>query len=216
MLAFALLPLTVYFIFLTVVQFRRRPTLFSGSVDFALLAWGLFGLATLGLGKFIIPIYVFSAWGLMTWFFWTCFYFTVTYSAAGLFRSRIVIYHVRREIVLPAMFDLARQIDPKAEWCGNVLSLHGLGLQWTVTGDPFGSHLLFTPTGYERGNPHIDILREKFAGLCRTLPVPPAGIRWLFPALAAGLAAVAAADIYCRFSDIIRTCGDYWLPFFAS
>lgn len=212
MLALALLPLTAYFAFLTLMQFRRCPTLISGEVDFSLLAWGLFGFVSLGAGKLLIPLYLFNAWGLFTWLFWLCFYFVATIYTAKCFRCQWVIYHVRRESVLPAMFDLARQIDPKAEWCGNVLSLHGLQIQWSIVGDSFGGHLSLKPTQPAAYNPYMEMLRGKFAGLCRSLSVSPQRIRWAFLLLTFACAAAAGWDLCRHFTEMLHIANDYWIP----
>jgi len=172
MLALALLPLVCYFAFLTKLHLRKTPTLLNGYLDFTLLAWGLFGLITLGPGRLLIPLYVFIAWDSFTWVFWFGFYFAATHILALQFRKRFIVYHCQRELVLPPFFTLARQIDPKTEWSGNVLSLHGLGVQWTVTSGRFGGHLLFVPTNPYANNPHRGMLEEKFANLCKTLEMP--------------------------------------------
>lgn len=187
MLAIALLPLVLYFVFLTCLYFWKTPTVLNGSLDFSLIAWGLFGFITLGPGRLIIPIYVFTAWGVLTWFFWVGFYFLVVVALSRQFRNRIVVYHCRRELVLPAFFTLARQIDPKTEWAGNVLSLHGLGVQWSVTTDRFGGHLLFVPTNPSVKNPHQEMLQEQLTTLCRTQETPKDRIRWFWSTLTFGL-----------------------------
>jgi hypothetical protein len=113
MFACALLPLVLYLAFLTRLHFRQTPTVLNGSLDFTLLAWGLFGLVSLGPGRLIIPLYVFTAWGIFTWIFWLGFYFVATLLLARPFRNRLVVYHCQRELVLPAFFTLTRQIDPR-------------------------------------------------------------------------------------------------------
>ena len=180
MLVLALLPLGFYLAFLTCLHFRQNPTLLNGSSDFSLLAWGLFGLITLGPGRLMIPIYVFSAWEEYTWFFWICFYYVITHSLAFLFAGRMIVYNSKREIVLPAFFSLARQIDPKTEWSGNVLSMHGLGLQWSVTNGQYGNYLLFIPTNPRQKHPQKEDVQKQFEHLCRTLKTPKQRTRWFW------------------------------------
>ena len=183
MLALALLPLVVYFAFLTWLHYRQTPTLLNGSLDFALLSWGLFGLITLGPGRLIIPLYVFAAWEGYTWIIWTAFYFVVTHFIASRLAHRFIVYNSRRELVLPAFFTLAKQIDPKADWSGNVLSLHGLRLQWSVINDRFGNYLLFVPTNPYHNNPHREKVQEQLKTLCRTLAIPKQKMRWFWSIL---------------------------------
>ena len=212
MFALALLPLVFYFAFLTRLHFRKTPTVLNGSFDFMLLTWGLFGLVSLGPGRLIIPMYVFTAWGIFTWLFWLGFYFVISLALARQFESRFVVYHCQRELVLPAFFTLARQIDPKAEWSGCVLSLHGLGIQWSVTSDRYGGHLLFVPTNPCLRNPHQEMLQEQLTNLCQTLVMPKRKIRWFWGILTFGLLCFVIGLFIRDFPILIHQFSDYWLP----
>ena len=211
MLPLALLPLVFYFAFLTRLHFRQTPTVLNGSLDFQLLAWGLFGLVSLGPGRLMIPLYVFTAWGIYTWIFWLCAYFVCVRILARLFKNRLVVYHCQRELVLPPFFTLAQQIDPKTEWSGNVLSLHGLGVQWSVIHDRLGGYLLFVPTNPYLKNPHQEMLQAHLTTLCRTLIMPKRGIRWFWGILTFSLLCLVIGLLLRDFSGIIHQLNDYWL-----
>jgi len=210
MLALALLPLVCYFAFLTRFHFRKTPTVLDGSRDFLLLAWGLFGLLSFGPGRLIIPLYVFTAWGVFTWIFWLGFYFVVSLLLAQLFKNRFIVYHCQRELVLPPLFTLARKIDPKAEWSGYVLSLHGLGVQWSVNSDRFGGYLLFIPTNPYTTNPHREMLREQLSNLCRTLVMPKSKIRWFLGILTFGLLCLVIGLLIRDFPAWAQQFSDHW------
>jgi len=212
MLALALLPLVLYFVFLTRLHFRKTPTVLNGSLDFALLAWGLFGLFTFGPGRLIIPLYVFTTWGAFTWIFWVGFYFVIVTAFARQFKNRLVVYHCQRELVLPAFFTLAQKIDPKTEWSGYVLSLHGLAVQWSVTSDRFGGHLLFIPTNPSAKNPHYEMLQVQLTNLCRTLVMPKNRTRWFWGILTFGLLCLTIGLLVKDFPIIVQQFGDHWLP----
>ena len=211
MLAFALLPLVSYCAFLTVLHFRKTPTVLNGEFDFILLAWGLFGLFSLGPGRLIIPLYVFAAWGVYSWLFWTGFYFVIVQILARQFKDRMIVYHGQRELLVPAFFSLARQIDPKTDWSGNVLSLHGLGVQWSVTHDRFGGHILFVPTNSHWKNPHCEMLQEQLTQLCRTLEMPNRAIRWFWGILTFDLLCLVIGLLLWDFPAVILRYSDYWL-----
>jgi len=209
MLALALLPLVCYFAFLTGLYFRQTPTVFNGSLDFALLAWGLFGLITFGPGRLIIPLYVFSAWGIYTWIFWFGFYFAITHFFALQFRNRLVIYHCQRELVLPAFFTLAKQMDAKAEWSGHVLSLHGLGIQWSVIGNR--GYLQFIPTNPNQKSSHQKMVQEQLENLCRTLIMPKSNARWFWGILTLGLSGFVIGYLIWDFPVLVQQFRDMWL-----
>jgi len=204
MFAVALLPLVCYFAFLTGLHYRKTPTVLNGSLDFTLLAWGLFGLISLGPGRLVIPLYVFAAWGVYTWLFWVGFYFLMTQALARQFKNRLVVYHCQREWVLPAFFILAQKIDPKTEWSGNVLSLHGLGVQWSVTSDRFGGHLLLLSTQPHGKNPHQEMLQEQLTNLCQTLEMPKRRIRWFWGILTFGLLCLVIGLFIRDFSVLLH------------
>jgi len=212
MLAVALVPLLLYVAFLTYLHFRKTPTVLNRSLDFSLLAWGLFGLVTLGPGRLMIPLYVFTAWGVFTWVFWIGFYFLVVVTLARQFRNHLVVYHCRRELVLPAFFTLTRQLDPKTEWGGNVLSLHGLGVQWFVTHDRFGGHLLFIPTNPTMNHPHREMLQEQLTTLCRTLVMPKSSLRWFLGVLSFVLLCLVVGLLLRDLPMMVQQWCDYWMP----
>lgn len=211
MLAFALFPLVLYFAFLAHLHFRRTPTVLNGSLDFTLLAWGVFGLVTFGPGRLIIPLYVFTAWGVFTGIFWVGFYFLVVVTLARQFKNRLVVYHCRRERVLPAFFTLARQMDPNTEWAGNVLSLHGLGIQWAVTSDRLGGHMLFVPTNPSIKNPHWEMLQDQLTMLCQAQVMPKSRLRWFWGILSLALLCLVVGLLIRDLPMLVEQFGDYWI-----
>ena len=211
MVALALLPLVFYFAFLTSLHFRQTPTVLNGSLDFMLLAWGLFGLITFGPGRLLIPIYVYAAWGVYTWIFWIGFYFAASHILSWQFTNRLVIYHCRRELVLPPFFTLARQIDPKTEWNGNVLSFHGLGVQWSVTNDRYSGHILFVLTNPCIKSPHQNMVQEQLTNLCRTLIMPKGQIRWFWGILTFGLLCAVISLLVRDFPVLVLQFCDHWI-----
>ncbi|GHT47017.1 hypothetical protein FACS189454_09010 [Planctomycetales bacterium] len=141
-----------------------------GSTDFTLLAWGLFGLVTLGPARLVIPMYLFTAWGSSVWLFWMLFYFITVRHIARSLKDRTVVYHCQREKFLPALFSKLREIDPKTEWRGNVLSMFGCGLQWAVSGmtNP-NLCLVFLLTEPQPKNPNKDIFYETIRKVAQTV-----------------------------------------------
>ncbi|MDR0327868.1 MAG: hypothetical protein LBI05_06190 [Planctomycetaceae bacterium] len=212
MLALALLPLVLYFAFLTRLYFRQTPTVLNGSLDFMLLAWGLFGLITFGPGRLLIPIYVFTAWGISTWIFWLGFYFVMTRVLARPFKNRLVLYHCQRELVLPPFYILAQQIDPKTEWSGNVLSFHGLGVQWSAIHDRWGGWMLLVPTNPSLRSPHQEMLQAQLANLCRTLIMPKRRIRWFGVIFTLSLLCLVIGLLLRDFPGMMQQFYDCWLP----
>jgi hypothetical protein len=213
MISLALLPLVCYFAFLTGLHFRKTPTVLNGALDLQLLTWGLFGLISLGPGRLVIPLYVFATWGFFTWFFWLGFYFVAALLLSRPFRNRLVVYHCQRELVLPAFFTLAREIDPKAEWSGYVLSLHGLGVQWSVSHNRWGGCLVFIPTNPRLRSPHQDMLQEQLTNLCQTLVMPKRRIRWFWGMFTLGLFGLVVGLFIGNFSEFVRQFSDYWIFF---
>ncbi|MDR3181540.1 MAG: hypothetical protein LBT89_01240 [Planctomycetaceae bacterium] len=161
----ALIPLVTYFVFLIYLYRRTKPTVLRSSTAFALLAWGLFGLLSLGPGRLVIPVYLFVFSGYDAWLCWTLLYFAVAAVIAKRLDG-IVVYHCRRETLLPALYKAAQELDAKAEWRGNVLSMYSYGLQWTVCGS---TCLVFRLTQPQPANPNRNVLYQ----LLLTVTAPP-------------------------------------------
>ena len=210
MLSLALLPLVCYFAFLMGIHVRKTPTVLNGSLDVQLLTWGLFGLLSFGPGRLVIPLYVFTAWGIYTWVFWFGFYFVGSLILARQFRNRLVVYHCQQELVLPAFFTLAKQMDPKAEWSGYVLSLHSLGVQWSVTHNRWGGYMVFVPTHSPSQSPHLEMVQTQLKNLCRTLEMPKQKILWFWGTLTFGLSCLAIGQFIGNFSGFVQQFSDHW------
>ncbi|MDR3232916.1 MAG: hypothetical protein LBT46_04515 [Planctomycetaceae bacterium] len=153
----AVIPLAAYFGLLFYLYRRSKPTVMKGSSAFILLAWGLFGLLTLGPVRLLIPMFLFVSGGYATWFCWVLVYFAAVQIIAKKLRDGVIVYHCQREILLPALYRLVQKLDEKAQWHGNVLSMPGYALQWTVTGK---TCLVFTLTQPQPSNPNKAILYD--------------------------------------------------------
>ena len=91
------------------------------------------------------------------------------------------------------------------------MSLHGLGVQWSITADRFGGHILFTPTNPSAKNPHQEMLQEQLSALCRTQEMPKDKIRWFWSVLALGLLCLVIVLLVRDFPVIAQQFDDYWM-----
>ena len=87
-------PLAGYLYLVGVWQSGRHPRVVSGRVDFAVLAFGVSGLVTVGpVGQVLMEL-IFGAPGAIGWGLWLLFLALWTTVFAGLASRRIVVYNV--------------------------------------------------------------------------------------------------------------------------
>jgi hypothetical protein len=213
MLAFTLFPFAVYLAVLAFFHSRRTPTVLGGDADFMLLAAGLLGAVTFGPGRLLIPLYVLTAWGILTWVFWFGFYFVLVLFITRYLTHRTVIYHCRREMMLPGLFAMSRYLDPSSDLRGNVLTLPGFGLQWTISEYCGGVVLCLTVSQWDKTKK--DAFDRELKNLCRTLQVSYSvqdlWVCLLWTTLSIIAFAGSAWFLIQNFGWLGETFVDYWL-----
>ena len=146
-MSFALIPLFIYFFVLAGLSLRERPTVLNGMQDWMLLCGGIAGLFAFGPGKLLIPMRLYSFWGISVWAFWFLFYFLLAYIIARHFLpKRIVIYGCQQKMLISILERQGKQLDPKSTLQGNVFYLPVSQLQCCITGNVSGGFTVLTAT----------------------------------------------------------------------
>src|SRR6476659_1324737 len=87
-------PLACYFYVVGVWQSGRRPRVVPGRVDFAILAFGVLGLVTVGpVGQVLMGL-IFNSPGPIAWALWFAFLGLWTYIFSGSASRRLVVYNL--------------------------------------------------------------------------------------------------------------------------
>ena len=147
MLALTTFPLAAYCLFLTFLNRRRRPTVFSGTVDLMFLAFGLSGLFLSGPGRLLIPLPVLTLWKAGAWPIWLGFYLSVSLLVALKLRRRIVIYNFSAAEFVPRLWKIVRSLDTSAAHLGNSIAMPNCGVQFSINTAPRTRNVVLLATG---------------------------------------------------------------------
>ena len=128
------LPLAVYFLFLGWINLRRRPTIFSGSIDTALLCVAILGLAVVGPMELFFPETAAAQFRHFnpTWPMLLALYGLSASLVILMSRPRFVISNATAQQLRPLISEVGSRLDPEARWAGDSLSLPQLGVQLRI------------------------------------------------------------------------------------
>ena len=128
----ALAPLGLYFAALAVAHLRRRPSLVTGTLDAALVAAAVSGLAAVGPLSLLAPAAGGSPWSwpVLVILFALCVALCVLVS-----RPRLVVYNITVEQFRPLVAEIVSSLDPQARWAGESAALPGRGFQLHIEGN---------------------------------------------------------------------------------
>jgi len=128
----ALVPLGLYLAALAAAHLRRRPSLVTGTLDAALVAGAVSGLAAVGPLSLLVPAAGGSPWSwpVLVILFALCVAVCVLVS-----RPRLVVYNITVEQFRPLVAEIVSSLDPQARWAGESAALPGRGFQLHIEGN---------------------------------------------------------------------------------
>ncbi len=211
MLSLALYPLALYFFVLALFYARRRPTLLTGWADFMLLAFGISGLLSLGIGRLVIPLKLIEFWGLGVWIHWALLYYLIACSVAWRLPPRTVIYHCSLDDIAAPLQKRLAEIDPDARWDRHFLSLPSCDCQVTITGDALGGHLLLQAVHSKPNKAVWGKIEQEFQTIRAEVNKRCGYQFWCWAGLAGALATFATYNLAIHFSEWKAVFIDYWL-----
>jgi hypothetical protein len=101
----------------------------TGGADLATLGAALSGLILVGPIELFRPEAASAEFGSYVWLFLLLLYWLCVWLAVLLAKPRLVIYNISIEALRPVLAETARNIDPRARWAGDSLTLPTLGIQ---------------------------------------------------------------------------------------
>ncbi len=136
-LCLALVPLSIYLLGLSAVNWSRHARVVSGMRDTAALASALAGLVVVGPMQLFFPLVAsirFESMGVgpLVWFLLIALYAMIVVLLLLVFRPRLVIYNVSADELRPVLAEVAAQLDHESRWAGDCLALPTLGVQCHV------------------------------------------------------------------------------------
>lgn len=212
MIAFALFPLGIYFLCLASFYRRSTPTVLNGSTDVWLLAFGLFGLITLGPGRLLIPLPVLSYWNLFAWIFWASLYFVLAHFLAEHSRGRTVVYRCSMNRLIHELQEFFKEHGSVLHLEKQVLNLPEYDIQSTLRCGFSDSYVQFQST--ESNPDRLTWLRfeSDLRRLCQNVHLTSRSPVFLLHALSAfGMIVGSGILLYFEWPAIVRLFFDYWV-----
>ena len=215
MLAFALLPLSVYFLMLAYWNTRRVPVILSGHDDLFLLFFALTGFFILGPGKLLLPIEVLVYWGVWVWPFFIAFYLTFVHWILKQLPPRIVIYRAEMSTFRNQLDKIAKEIDSDAEWVNDVLFLPRRGVRVFIHSQGRTQTIIVSAIGSRQNVTTWHHLQENMQNIRQEFAVSDSHH---FPAIVLGCVAMSliAVSGYMLFQEgghLCQTACDLWFSF---
>ena len=131
-LAIAVIPLATYLLVIGGMNLRKRPLVAGGMGDAAALAAALSGLVIVGPLQLFMPLAAAVRFGAYVWGFLLVFYWLCASLVILMMRPRLVIYNITPETLRPILGAVVQQLDPKARWAGQSVSMPELGIELHV------------------------------------------------------------------------------------
>lgn len=143
----ALLPLSMYFLVLGLINISSRPLVINGERDFVALAIGISGFVVAGPMELFMPIGAAIHFGPYVWLLLLALYGMLVVLLILMRLPRLAIYNVDPVQLREVLSEVAKQIDPKSQWLGRALWLPGLGVHLCVEPQPAMRHMQLVSVG---------------------------------------------------------------------
>jgi len=165
----ALIPLAMYFAWVGMIPFFRRPVVRSGGSDLFWLWLGVGGFVMIGPIKLLFPINALTLWGEFAFALVAALYVLVGVLVSGVRASQIVVYNIRQEDFQAFFDDLT--FKSEVQMVGNCVWIPKIEVQFSYEIQPFWQCLVLQATSRNQnlgGWLQLEqVLREKFAA-CQT------------------------------------------------
>jgi len=185
-LAIASAPLAFYLFLLGVINLRRRPTVISGSVDAAGLAFAASGLLLVGPMNLFLPAAAAVRFGPFAWLLLLACYGLGVLLYILVARPRLVIFNIPVEQFRPLVEQTVRRLDSDARVAGDAMQLPQFSLQFHFDNAAAMRNVSLVATGERQSYSGWKRLQAELAGVLRSIEVPrnPRGFTFLACALA--------------------------------
>ena len=146
-LAIACVPLALYLVWLGVLNLRCRPTVVSGALDAAALAFGVTGLVVIGPLNLFLPDAATRRFGPFVWLLVLGFYLLSVILYLLVARPRLVVFNIRPENLRPVLDEMVRRLDSQAQIAGDAIHLPQLAVQLHLDVAPTMRNVTLVATG---------------------------------------------------------------------
>jgi hypothetical protein len=135
--AIAAIPVAVYFVLVGGLRLRNRPLITTGWRDTLTLGIAASGLVAIGPMQLFFPAAAASRWHGWVWLALFFLYLLGLVMVLLSCKPRLISYGLSENQFVVALLHAAQQVDPRASWTGEVLTLPDAGMQLAL--EPSGA-----------------------------------------------------------------------------
>lgn len=189
--AIAFIPVAIYFILVGALRLRKHPLVTTGWRDTLTLGIAASGLVAVGPMQLFFPSQAASRWHGWVWLALMLLYLLALMMWLLSCRPRLIAYGMDERQFQRFLLDAAREVDPDAEWVGEVLTLPTSGMQ--LSSDPSGASRVHQVV-------HVGLLRNLQDWLRLERTFVQLGSKVICPRSAAGWPFVIAGALLLTFA----------------
>ena len=127
--AIAVIPLGIYFMMLGAIRLRRHPLITTGWRDTLTLGVAASGFVAIGPMQLFFPSQAATRWHAWVWLALFILYLLGLMMILLSAKPRLIAYGMEENQFHRTLLEAARQVDPQAQWTGEVVSMPHSGLQ---------------------------------------------------------------------------------------
>jgi hypothetical protein len=122
----AVAPLAVYLLLIGLLNLSSKAFVTTGARDAAALGIGISGMVIAGPMELFFPEGAASQFGGFVWLMLIVFYGLCITLVVLLMRSRIVVYNISVDQLMPVLKSIAHRLDKDSRWAGDMLMMPNL------------------------------------------------------------------------------------------
>ena len=166
-------PLAVYLLLIGLLNLSNKPFVTTGARDAAALGIGVSGLVIAGPMELFFPEGAASQFGGFVWLMLIVFYGLCVSLVVLLMRSRLVIYNLSPDELLPILKSIAHQLDKEARWAGDSLLMPNLRVHLHVEAVDWARNIQLCAGGNRQSYEGWRVLENQLRKELRVIKVTP-------------------------------------------
>lgn len=156
----ALGPLSIYLIFLGLVNLSSKTRLLTGRQDFIALSLGVSGLIVVGPMQLFLPQEAMIRFGSNAWYPLILLYLFCTMWLFLLNRPRLILYNLKKKDLFCFMEHIVRREKWTVHAHGNVMQITEIGIQFEIISFAAMKNITLRATRAEQSMPGWQVLRK--------------------------------------------------------
>ena len=146
----AVAPLAVYLLLIGLLNLSSKAFVTTGARDAAALGIGISGMVIAGPMELFFPEGAASQFGGYVWLALILFYGLCVSLVVLLMRSRIVVYNIAGDQLMPVLKSIAHKLDKDSRWAGEMLMMPNLKVHLHVESSDWSRNIQLCAGGSQQ------------------------------------------------------------------